>query len=232
MQSTQAATHPTLNNTAKSAIDEACSLIAPTWPLDQFIAVNPWWEMTKEPIELAAAKLKTLAGSNALMPRSYFKTLWQQLAITEKQLNKASTLLGLDVTTQTLLEHLDTPLMTERIRLLSDLLDDQRDLSHAMSWHDEITHQISQFCAAYFNQGAMLDYPSNKGLYQSWLSMVRQDIGIEILMDVDKLATYFKSLPDNHEQLYAEAISELEIADEALTTYCHTLLLKIGRAHV
>ena len=57
MQPTQPTiSNSTLSNAAKSAIDEACGLIAPTWPLDQFIAVNPWWQMTKEPIEHVAAK--------------------------------------------------------------------------------------------------------------------------------------------------------------------------------
>ena len=39
----------TVNDETLSAIREACSLIAPSWPLDRFIAVNPLWECRQQP---------------------------------------------------------------------------------------------------------------------------------------------------------------------------------------
>ena len=32
------------------AVEQACARIAPTWPLDRFIAVNPFWALTGEPL--------------------------------------------------------------------------------------------------------------------------------------------------------------------------------------
>ncbi|HET8806958.1 MAG TPA: putative inorganic carbon transporter subunit DabA, partial [Methylophaga sp.] len=45
-----------------SAIHNACALIAPSWPLDRFIAVNALWECRHHPIELVSARFSALAG--------------------------------------------------------------------------------------------------------------------------------------------------------------------------
>ena len=54
------------------AVGDACSRIAPTWPLDQFIAVNPYWGWRSASIAGAAARLTALAGTTLTMPRSWF----------------------------------------------------------------------------------------------------------------------------------------------------------------
>lgn len=214
-----------LTTQMKDAIDKACAAITPTWPLDQFIAVNPWWEMTDQPFEAVSAKLKTLANISCLMPRGYYLSGWQNSAILKTHLAKAAKEQQLEVTLEALASHLTFKASDNQIKLLSDLLDDSRDLNHEMSWHDEISQQISQFCAAYFNQGSMLQFPSQAGLYQSWLVMVRQDVGIEILMGVKHLSSAFKALPNTPEQLIALAINELGIAETLVNDYCHALLL-------
>ncbi len=215
----------TLSAPIKEAIDKACNSIAPTWPLDQFIAVNPWWEMTDQPFESVAAKLKTLADINCLMPREYYLKAWENKNILPSHLSKAAKEQNLEITEESLVSHLKTKTKMMQIQMLSDLLDNPRNLNHEMSWHDEIVHQVSQFCAAFFNQGSMLDYPSENGLYQSWLSMVRQDIGIEILMGVKHLSSAFKALPDTPKALIAEAIDELAIDKDFICDYCQALLL-------
>lgn len=60
---------PPLEDSLQAAIERACSRIAPTWPLDRFIAVNPYWGHIERPIAAAAAQLATLLGSPMLMSR-------------------------------------------------------------------------------------------------------------------------------------------------------------------
>ena len=52
-------------------IDRACACIAPTWPLDQFIAVNPYWGWVDKPMPQAAAALEALGGTRLTMPRNF-----------------------------------------------------------------------------------------------------------------------------------------------------------------
>ncbi|MCO5107550.1 MAG: DUF2309 domain-containing protein [Burkholderiaceae bacterium] len=48
------------------AVAQACDRIAPSWPLDRFIAVNPHWGWIDRPIEEAAAAVGVLAGMRLL----------------------------------------------------------------------------------------------------------------------------------------------------------------------
>ncbi len=45
-----------------NAIQRACAAIAPAWPLDRQIAVNPWWEMRDTPMNAVSARLAALGG--------------------------------------------------------------------------------------------------------------------------------------------------------------------------
>lgn len=59
------------------AIRAACDGIAPSWPLDCLIAVNPYWQHTHSPFAEVAANLAQLAGSPMTLPLSYYRTRWQ-----------------------------------------------------------------------------------------------------------------------------------------------------------
>ena len=48
------------------AVAQACDRIAPSWPLDRFIAVNPHWGWIDRPIEESAACVGVLAGMGLL----------------------------------------------------------------------------------------------------------------------------------------------------------------------
>ena len=54
------------NHALVTAVAQACDRIAPSWPLDRFIAVNPHWGWIDQPIEGAAAGVGLLAGMRLL----------------------------------------------------------------------------------------------------------------------------------------------------------------------
>jgi len=53
---------PRMDSTRWQAVQRACGAIAPAWPLDRQIAVNPWWEMRDTPMQTISARLAALAG--------------------------------------------------------------------------------------------------------------------------------------------------------------------------
>ena len=55
-----------LAHTLPEAVARACDRIAPAWPLDRLIAVNPHWGWIDRPIEEAAAAVGVLAGMTLL----------------------------------------------------------------------------------------------------------------------------------------------------------------------
>ncbi len=217
------------SNTAE-AVEAACSHIAPAWPLDRQIAVNPWWPMIDRKPEECASMLATRLGATLTMSRPWFLEQWQQGTILEHHLRRAATECGQSPALETLLAHLQKRQHPARISLLSDLADNERDALHQMTWTEEITQQISQFCASFFDQhqaGWACQHPS-RSLYRSWLANVSRDRGLAILMGKRGLHRAFQSLPDQPDRLLQEASEALGVPHSEMETYFHALLLSIN----
>lgn len=218
-----------LRGAQKQAVQQACQRIAPTWPLDRMIAVNPWWELRDRSLAEASALLAALAQAHCLMPKAYFAELWPR-QIQPHHLRQAARLLGETASVDELLAHLQVPERQSHWHNVSDWLDSHRDRQHRIAWRDEITHQISQFCAGFFQPGGPFNADANaeRGLYRDWLEVTCQDRGLEILMAEPDLRLQFAALPDNHEELLAQAIEELALDQTQLVDYLHALLLDIN----
>lgn len=221
----------TLDKNTDDALNQACEKIAPTWPLDEFIAVNPFWKMRQQPIDRVSSKLSALAQVQCLMPASYYLKQWQQGTITEAHLQQAAHLMGLKETNKNLLAVVKQQGDLPHWHHISDLLDSGRDRQHKMAWRDEITHQISQFCAAYFQKDGPVNpkrLGESKNLYEQWLWVVQKDKGIAILMDEAKLNDYFHQLPQDEETLFSQALEGLDVNADVIEDYAHALLLDIN----
>ncbi|RZF82947.1 DUF2309 domain-containing protein [Pseudoalteromonas sp. CO325X] len=220
-----------LSTTQQQAITQACQYIAPNWPLDQMIAVNPFWEMRGLAIEDVAARLATLANVDLLMPRAYYRQRWADGDITDAHLAMANSQLGYDFTPEQLHSALEIALPQQHWHNIADLLDAHRP-AHKMAWRDEIIHQISQFCAAHYQKlRPMLyrdDVSSMPDLYQHWLSVIRADKGISIVMDEAGLHEYFQQLPETADELLSQSLRLLELDDDMLEPYAHALLLDMN----
>ena len=212
------------------AIDQACARIAPTWPLDRFIAVNPYWGYLERPIAAAAAQLAALSGSPMLMSRDGFRQQWQAGQVGRQHLHAAITAAGSTETVDTLLASLDTrPTLPARLPLATDLVDAHRDLGHAMAWRDYITHHISQCCAAFFDQGQATWGPDRSGgLYPSWLRQSAHDLGPGMLMGYPGFSTRLARLPDQPQALIAAALQALQVPAAAHAAYFTALLMSIN----
>ena len=73
----------------ETQVNQACQRIAPTWPLDQFIAVNPYWGFVDQPIAQAARQLGQLSGTSLVMPRAFYRAEYQAERLTQAHLQSA-----------------------------------------------------------------------------------------------------------------------------------------------
>ncbi len=212
------------------AVDAACARIAPTWPLDRFIAVNPYWGQLERPIAQAAAQLAGLSGSTMLMPRAWFAEQWRAGRIGAEHLQAAIDADRADITVAELVASLDAPApLPGRLPLASDLVDAGRDLGHAMAWHDYITHHVSQCCAAYFDQGQAAWGPDRTGgLYPSWLRQSAHDFGPAMLMGDTGFTTRLAALPKDPVSLIDAATRALRMPQASLEAYYTALLMSIN----
>lgn len=204
-------------------VDEACSRIAPTWPLDQLIAVNPWWELRAQRVDQVSAKLAHLGQMNGLMPKSYFLERWGK-HIQPAHLLKAMQEYGITESIDQMVNYLKTNDDVASWQNISHYFDQARDLSHAISWNEEIVHQISQHCANFFQQINQQDN-DEENLYTDWLDNITHDKGIAILMSASAFNQEWHRLPSSTAKLIQEAVTELGVPEAVLADYFHALLL-------
>lgn len=215
-----------------NAVDLAAQNIAPSWPLDQSIAVNPWWQLRQTHMMDTAAKLGFLGNIRLLMPKSYYQALWQN-ELTEQHLNAAKACLNITEDTETLLAYLDKPDVSQHWVHMSDFLDHQASHQHNISWREEILQQVSHFCAFYlqFPQHFAQDLTKDEGFYQAWKTSTVADKGMQLLTGEAHLHALFSGLPDRIDDLVHDhftALTDGNIDEAAWNDYVYALVLDIN----
>ena len=213
-----------------AAVDRACARIAPTWPLDRFIAVNPYWGQLERPIAAAAAQLAALSGSPMLMPRPWFREQFEAGRLGREHLQAAIAAAGAACTVDELLASVDSaPAAPLPLPLATQVVDAQRDLSHAMDWSQYVTHHVSQCCAAYFDQGQAAWGPDRSaGLYPSWKRQSAHDFSAAMLMGYTGFTALLAGLPADPRALIAAATHALRIPQAAHEAYFTALLMSLN----
>lgn len=221
-----------LTQPQQAAITKATQCLAPNWPLDRMIAVNPLWNMIDQPFDTVATDLSMLAGIRCHMPVSTYLEWYEQGRIQNECLLQSAREYSVNLSLEALIMHLSKS--NSRIQSWRNIAD-WADLTRShqkMSWHDEITHQISQFCAAHYQQQRPMlqrQYRQQSlNLYQHWVQVSRLDRGLAIIMSEASLEQEFSALPDDQEALFAEAVKTLKVTTKVLQEYGQALLLDIN----
>jgi len=227
------ATNPiALSTVATSAsldetVSRACARIAPCWPLDRFIAVNPFWGMIDTPLREVAAKLCALSGAQLLMPRAWYRQEYREGRMRDEHLAAALERSGSGYSLaalHTLLEQTE-PSSPVRSRVV-DVVDAGRDLVHEVSWRSFVTHSVSQFCAAHFDDGQASFGPArNGGLYASFRRQALTDRSPAVLMGLRAFRGLVGELPSTARGLTAAALEALAVEEPEREHYLWSLLL-------
>ncbi|MBS0578538.1 MAG: DUF2309 domain-containing protein [Proteobacteria bacterium] len=213
-----------------SAIDLACRVIAPSWPLERQIAVNPFWGLVDRRFDCVAASLRNLLGSRMSLPRLEYLRHWRSGTITSRALAQAIAEHGSTMTIDDAIACLHKPeAPSAGMRLLSDLLDEGSPQDKAPPWRDTITQQISQFCSQYFDRHqADWRRPSKPGLYADWRSGLQVDHALEPLMHAPQIRARARGLPTSAPAAIAWALARLEVPPEHVLDVLQLCLLRIN----
>lgn len=215
------------------ACEKACQAIAPAWPLDRSIAVNPHWSRIAMPVRQVAARMAVLADIRVFPPRQYILHAWQTGRIQPQDLDYAlqslPETLTRGITAATCSRALHTALPITPLPLLIDALDTDPQRHTRLSWRHAITHQVSQTCAAYFDQHQAQWLPDRtQGLYNFWRDTLQHDHGIGMLMGLPGIHTAIASLPKTSTEAEAWVMQQLNLPRETWADYLEAVLLTVN----
>ncbi|MFT3700078.1 MAG: DUF2309 domain-containing protein [Kofleriaceae bacterium] len=214
----------------KKDVEGACQTIAPTWPLDRFIAVNPFWPRTNAPIAQVAGDLAALSGARLLMPRSWYAEEWRAGRFSSEHLREAIEESGADVTEDDLIASFwirESP--PSRRPLVVDVLETLRRREEELSWREFVMERISRFCAGYFDDGqAQIAGFREGGLYASWRAQAQADQMPNLFLELTNYRTALDHLPVTADEMFTQAAADLAIAPEQRERYFSALLLDVN----
>ena len=211
----------------------ACDRIAPTWPLDQFIAVNPYWGWRSTPAPDAAAMLGALTGTKLTMPRTWFREERLAGRLTNEQLDATAAALGDPTRADAALAALARPADDARPMPKMALATDVRDRGSAprpgQTWTDLVIHQIGQHCAAHFDQWQGSWHPDQAvDLFTGWRLQRSATHGVTWRHPASWVRTQISTLPTEPDAAIAMMLASLAIPDEGREAYLTALLLSVN----
>jgi uncharacterized protein YbcC (UPF0753/DUF2309 family) len=213
-----------------TATARACDRIAPSWPLDRLIAVNPFWGFVDAPIEAAAAHLRALSGANLLMPRAWYREQFEAGRFTTQHVARAIAASASHASVDEVIAAMSRERRTTAPwSLMTDVADIGRDLAHAMPWTEYVTRHIGQACAAFFDDAQAQWTPErDAGLYPLWRALAVVDRGPRLLMGLRGFPDVVSTLPADPHALIEQALPALGVPQSAAEAYCTALLLSVN----
>ncbi len=167
----------------RSTIVRATNDLAPSWPLERFVATNPLVASEHLPIERAVELAAAERGVRAELDELSYRARYEEGRISAAELRCAArdhlTDTGgepddddIDRLVQQLLHAPAVDVPTIRPVLLSEW----HDLGAGTSWADTVDELSSWWCAAHLSDHPASPMPGREGgLYASWTSLVRHD---------------------------------------------------------
>ncbi|MFZ4718484.1 MAG: YbcC family protein [Ilumatobacteraceae bacterium] len=210
-----------------SAVAAACARVAPVWPLERFVAVNPYVGLTDHTFRDAAALLSHVAGANSTLPVGWYLDAVEQGRIAERDLDEALTVAGSISDVETFLKECRTATVTTTWQVPT--VATVATAATGTDWARHSLHRIAGFAAAYFDGGQAIWCSADKsaGVYAAWKADASVDRTPE-LMGLRGFRSTVKGLPDNHLVATELLLAELGVPTEAIETYVHALLRRVG----
>jgi len=214
------------------ALRSACRRIAPLWPLDNFVAVNPYLGLADLGFGEAAELLASTAGARSTMPAAFYLDAIDQGRINRDDLASALAASGAGPTA-------DVAGWLHRLRTSDDdatataaRVPTVAEVAAAVTGNDWVrlsTDRVSAWASAYFDGGQAMwkSADPNKPLFAAWKEEASIDRTPEV-MGLRGFRSTVRSLPDDPLAAAERAVRELGIPDEALELYLHALLLRVG----
>lgn len=209
MNATAIAEIPTaIATTLDAAITEALKRIPPLWPLEHFIAVNPFLGFTDRPFASACSILRRTHGHAPVQQPGDYLAMWKNGVIARADLAAhADEEWTVDGLVEVLEKSGDRPLI-HPVQTFADMLD--QILPHA-HWSQFVAEEIAKWCAVHFdrNQTTWVSPWRHLGLFGAWKSAAVHDAKPEAF-GLPGFRAFVRGLPDEPFALIRQAWRRLD----------------------
>lgn len=218
------------------AARSACSRIAPLWPLQDFVAVNPFLGMTGEHVVEASHRMRRLVEGGMQMSPDYYLAKVDSGGISEEDVQVAISRASRELPPEfAVLVRNWTPAMLRSLLAAGREPNESVCLTVAESvdrqtgsrWSELIVESIGQFCAAYLDVGQSTWVFPWKGLplFQAWREFAAIDASLE-LQGLDGFRSWVAGLPETADETLAALLPRFGVHD-GLTDLLHKQLLTV-----
>lgn len=210
-------------------IAETCRRIPPLWPLENFVAVNPFLGLSEMPFEQAAGLLDRVAHGAILMDAEYYLARLRNGAMSPANIKAALSQCASPAApvhpVSWLEEQLEAPDRTGRVLSVADWL----DYSGGTCWAQFVVDEISKWCSSYFDRGqSPCPMPwKNLTLYQAWKRAAGIDANPE-MFGLRGFRRHVKALPESETEAIEYALDRLAIPRDLLSDFLHRQLMTVS----
>lgn len=215
--------------TIRAAIDAACESVAPAWPLDRAVAVNPLWKHIDRPIEQIDLELRALGASQLVIDRAYLRARRAEGALTDRAILSVIAERPGAATLDSVLAWLardERPALAPMtVAARRDALD-RPPVQH--SWRELVVDRVSAACAQHFDrdQRSIRSAPSPT-LLARWKRSARDDRWLHEAMGDRSLAEGWSALSEEPDAVIAGALATLGLQPVEHESYLRALLFDV-----
>lgn len=210
--------------------NNAAKKIAPVWPLESFVAVNPYLGLADLKFETAAQVLSSVGGIEMTMPGSFYKKKLMDGEITRDDLIAALTgkedkEVDPNWFILKVLENEEDKTIPSRVSSLIDVA----SIVTEKDWNKFMISRVSTWAASYFDKGQATWRTTDEtvNLFTSWKTEASVDLTPEIT-GLKNFRKFVKALPDDRLKAAAISMEQLKVPEKGVPIYLHRLLLKTG----
>ncbi|MBN8247318.1 MAG: DUF2309 domain-containing protein [Verrucomicrobia bacterium] len=209
-------------NRLTDAVDAALRRIPPLWPLQHFVAVNPFLGLTDQPFPDACALLERVTGAAPLQSWTAYRAAWENGTIRPEDLAQAADARWTRERLLAMVNHPGPETSVKPLRTVADALDQTGPRVH---WGAFVVEEISKWCAAHFDghQSTWRSPWQTEGLYRAWKAAACHD-GNPEAFGLAGFRSFVTALPGESEGCIRQCVARIAPPDSDLADFFHRQL--------
>ena len=224
---------PSLSDYLQETLSEVSDVIAPVWPLKDYVAVNPYAGITHRSFADAREFLRVFSDCETLMPMEHYAAEFASGRITRTHIESAMGELATSSMAESHFEErqslreqivqrlqaicINEPSTTwyastsnaqRTFRTIAEHLSSGTDFD----WTETIVEEVSKHCAAHYDQeqATWLSPHADLSLYEAWRRLAERDVNVEIL-GLRGFRRFVAKLPQDPESTIAVLLQLLNV---------------------